>query len=124
MHDAGVTVAPGPGRTAVPSWVLRAGRARVEATCMDLDPEALRYGEGLAARRGLDGHVRYVCGNVLCADALPAGQDVVVLSGLLDYFDSRIAVTVLGNVHKRLMPGGVVLLANMRRHHLAAAMRK
>ena len=117
-----LSLGSGPGHEILGCIERVRGQARVEATCMDLDPEALRYGEGLAARRDLDGHVRYVCGNVLCADALPAGQDIVVLSGLLDYFDSRIAVTILGNVHKRLTPGGIVLVANMRRHHLAATM--
>jgi len=45
-----------------------------------------------------------------------------VLSGLLDYFDTPTAVSVLTKVCERLAPGGVVLLANMRHHHLATVM--
>jgi chemotaxis methyl-accepting protein methylase len=89
---------------------------------VDRDPEALRHGEILAAREGLDGSVHYVHGNVLCADTLPANQDVAVLSGLLDYFDSETAVSVLTKVRERLEPSGVVLVANMRRHRLASTM--
>ncbi|MCX5647527.1 MAG: class I SAM-dependent methyltransferase family protein [Planctomycetota bacterium] len=94
----------------------------VEATCVDRDPEALRYGRMLAAQKDLDGSVNYVRGNVLGADALPACQDVAVLSGLLDYFDSEAAVSVLTRVREKLKPGGIVLLANMRRHRLASTM--
>ena len=96
--------------------------ASVAATCVDRDLEALQYGEALAAQKGLDGSVHYVRGNALSTDAFPACQDVAVLSGLLDYFDSGTAVSVLTKVRERLKPGGIVLVANMRRHRLASTM--
>jgi len=96
--------------------------AHVRATCVDRDPEALRHGEILAAQKGLDGSVHCVRGNALSADAIPACQNVAVLSGLLDYFDSEAAVSVLTKVREGLKPGGIVLLVNMRRHRLASTM--
>jgi len=45
-----------------------------------------------------------------------------VLSGLLDYLDSGAAVSILTRVRERLLPGGVVLVANMRRHNMASTM--
>ena len=94
----------------------------VEATCVDRDPEAIECGESLALHKGLAGCVHYVRGDVFSAGVLPPGQDVAVLSGLLDYLDSGAAVSILTTVRERLVPGGVVLLANMRHHNMASTM--
>ena len=94
----------------------------VEATCVDRDPEAIECGESLALHKGLAGCVRYVRGDVFNTGVLPSGQDVAVLSGLLDYLDLKTAVSILTRVRERLAPGGVVLLANMRHHGMASAM--
>jgi predicted O-methyltransferase YrrM len=96
--------------------------AVVEATCVDRDAEAIEYGESLALHKGLAGCVHYVRGDVFSAGLLPPGQDVAVLSGLLDYLDLGAAVSILTRVRERLAPGGVVLLANMRHHGMASAM--
>jgi len=117
-----LSLGSGPGHEIL-GCLERLGRqVRVAATCVDRDPRALQYGETLAVQKGLDGQVRYVAGNIFCMDALPTNQDIVVLSGLLDYFDAATAVSVLAKARERLRPGGLVLVANMRRHGLAAVM--
>jgi SAM-dependent methyltransferase len=117
-----LSLGSGPGHEILGCIEQMGPGTRIAATCVDRDPEALRHGEILAAQKGLDGIVHYVRGNVFSAGTLPAWQDVAVLSGLLDYFDSETAVLVLTKVRERLKPGGIVLLANMRRHRLASTM--
>jgi len=48
--------------------------------------------------------------------------DIAILSGLIDYFDFDAAVSVPKTVEEQLVPGGTVLVANMRRHYLASTM--
>ena len=117
-----LSLGSGPGHEILGCVEQMIPGTRIAATCVDRDPEALQHGGILAAQKGLDGSVHYIRGNVLCADILPANQDVAVLSGLLDYFDFEAAVSVLTKARERLKPGGVVLVANMRRHRLASTM--
>ena len=55
-------------------------------------------------------------------NSMMAEHDIAILSGLIDYFDFETVVSVLGTVREQLLPGGTVLVANMRRHYLASTM--
>ena len=94
----------------------------VKAVCVDKDAEALKQGKLLAAYKGLSESVSYVQGNVLHMKPDDVRYDVGILSGLVDYFDFETAVSVLKMVKERLVQGGTVFIANMRRHKLASTM--
>ena len=94
----------------------------IKAVCVDRDIDAIKQGELLAVQKGLNECVSYVQGNVLRMKLDNAGYDIGVLSGLIDYFDFETAVSVLKTVGERLLNGGIVLVANMRRHKLASTM--
>jgi hypothetical protein len=51
-----------------------------------------------------------------------AKQHIGVVSGLLDYFGFESATSILKMVKEQLVPGGTVLMANMRQHYLASTM--
>jgi len=117
-----ITLGSGPGHEVLGSIEQMEGSAAVEAVCVDKDRGALEYGRRLAGRKGLDGCVSYVQGNVLRMEPNGAEHHIAVLSGLLDYFDLQTAVSVLKSVNEQLLPGGIVLVANMRWHRLASTM--
>jgi len=95
----------------------------VKATCIDREPSALKYGRHLAVQKGVSNCIKYVQGNVLRLNFTSNKNNIGVLSGLLDYFDFGTAVSILKQVRERLVPGGTVLIANMRRHGLESTMR-
>lgn len=117
-----VSFGSGPGHEILSCLKRLRENAVVEAICVDKDSSALECGRLLAAQRGLSDHVRYVQGNVLRMNSTIAKYNIAILSGLIDYFDFDAAVSVLKTVREQLVPGGTVLVANMRRHYLASTM--
>jgi hypothetical protein len=117
-----ISLGSGPGHEVLGCLARFRGNMAVEATCLDRDPGALEHGRVLSAQRGLSNHIAYVQGNVLHVNPLVPRYDIAILSGLIDYFDFEAAVSVLKTVGEQLLPGGIVLIANMRRHHLASTM--
>jgi hypothetical protein len=118
-----ISFGSGPGHEILSCVEKFRGSVPIEATCMDRESSALECGKSLSAQKGLDGCVRYVQGNVLHMNSVAATYDIGILSGLIDYFDTETAVSVLTTVREQLLLGGTVLIANMRRHYLASTMR-
>jgi hypothetical protein len=112
----------GPGHEILGCMDKSGDKIAIEATCIDREPGALEHGRLMAAEKGLSEYVKYVQGNVLRMNEIVAKYDIGILSGLLDYFDFETAVSVLRMVRDQLLPGGTVLIANMRRHYLASTM--
>jgi hypothetical protein len=112
----------GPGHEVFGSIEGLNGGIVIDATCVDKDPMALAHGKALTMQRRLSNAVRYVEGNVLHAGQTVAKQHIGVLSGLLDYFGFESATSILKMVREQLVPGGTVLMANMRQHYLASTM--
>jgi ubiquinone/menaquinone biosynthesis C-methylase UbiE len=112
----------GPGHEILGSIEKLAASVTVKALCMDQDPSAIKYGRSLASQKDLADCVEYFQGNVLRMNLGDARYDIALLSGLTDYFEDDIAVSVLTNVRERLLEGGVILVANMRKHYLASTM--
>ncbi|NIT55979.1 MAG: methyltransferase domain-containing protein, partial [Aliifodinibius sp.] len=117
-----ISFGSGPGHEILGCIETFRGNLDIVATCVDREPSALEYGRSLAASKGLSGCVEYVQGNVLRMNSMSTLYDIGILSGLIDYFDSETAVSVLKMVRKQLLPGGIVLIANMRQHYLASTM--
>jgi len=121
-HVRLISFGSGPGHEILGSIEKFRGNIAVEATCVDKEPSALERGRLLAAQRGLSECINYVRGNVLHMDSIVTKYNIGILSGLIDYFDFETAVSVLKMVREQLLPGGTVLIANMRRHRLASTM--
>lgn len=117
-----VSYGSGPGHEVLGCIKEFQGNVVVESTCMDRDLGALEYGKSLASEMSLSDAITYVHGNVLHLKSTDIKYDIGVLSGLLDYFDFKTAVSVLTSVREQLSPGGSVLIANMRQHRLASTM--
>ncbi len=117
-----ISFGSGPGHEILAGIERFQGNLAVEATCVDKEPSTLEYGSVLAAQKGLSDCIKYIQGNVLRMNVVVAQYDVGILSGLVDYFDFETAVSVLKMVKEQLLPGGNVLVANMRRHYLASTM--
>lgn len=117
-----ISLGSGPGREVLDSLPIGPDGTWVEGTCVDKDPAALRYAREMANKRGLDGRAQFVRANALRLSGL-TGYDVGVVSGLLDYFETQTAVALLERLRGCLSPGGIALVANMRRHRLASTMR-
>ncbi len=118
-----VSFGSGPGHEILGCLERLKSEVAVKATCIDNEPSALEHGSNLAVQRGLSDCINYVQGNVLRMNLTNSRHNIGVLSGLLDYFDFETAVSVLKQVRERLVPGGTVLIANMRRHSLESTMR-
>ncbi len=113
----------GPGYEILGCMERLKNKVAVKATCIDREPSALEHGRDLALQKGLSNCVRYIQGNVLRMNSTNAEYHVGILSGILDYFDFETAVSVLKQVSETLIPGGTVLIANMRRHRLESTMK-
>jgi len=118
-----VSLGSGPGHEILGCMEKFRNKVVVKATCIDKESSALQYGKHLAVQQGLSNYIRYVQGNVLRMNLENAEHNIGVLSGLLDYFDFETAVSVLKQVKDKLVPGGTVLIANMRRHRLESMMK-
>jgi SAM-dependent methyltransferase len=97
----------GPGYLA-----LELARAGFAVTGLDLSTRSIAIAEEFAARHPVDhdaGTLRYVVGDVLAPDTLPAASfEAIVFLGALHHFPDQDAV--LARVHELLCPGGVVLV--------------
>ncbi len=118
-----VSLGSGPGHEILGCIEKFKNNVVVKATCIDNDSSALQHGKHLAVQQGLSNYIRYVHGNVLRINLANAEHNIGVLSGILDYFDFETAVLVLKQVREKLILGGTVLIANMRRHPLESTMK-
>lgn len=93
------------------------GHPEIDATCLDIDDQALAYAQGIAADAGVTGRVSFVQANAvklaLGRDTLTLGpQDLVYSIGLIDYLADHLVVRLLDWIYQCLRPGGTALLGN------------
>jgi CRP-like cAMP-binding protein/SAM-dependent methyltransferase len=92
-------------------------KARLKATCIDIDLQALAFVSEKRDRLKLQDHMDLVTGNLVY---LATGrqrldlkdQDLVYSVGFIDYFNDKFVVSLLNYVHGILAPGGRVVLGN------------
>jgi SAM-dependent methyltransferase len=90
---------------------------KIEALCVDIDPDALHYANRevnvvshRAALRFMNENlVRWSLGRVR-HDFPP--QDIIYSAGLTDYLDRRIVVRLITRCYEQLKPGGVLVIGN------------
>jgi SAM-dependent methyltransferase len=95
-----------------------AARHSVRVVNLDRDEKAAVLGRQLAERYGVSGAFRWVEGNAkdLHAVAKDGSVDIVEMVGLFDYFPERIGELMLRRIHRKLKPGGTLVLANVHPH--------
>ncbi len=90
---------------------------KVEATCIDIDPEALQYTNQHVNIIPHRASVRLMSENIIkwslgrVTHQLEQ-QDIIYSSGLCDYLDVRLFQALITRCHEQLNPGGTLLLGN------------
>ena len=120
-RPAGVTrvtsLASGPAAELFDAFAALDDPTRLQATCIDIDDEALTYVAVERSARGLDAQMRLEQGNLVYLATgrttldLPP-QDLIYSIGLIDYFSDAFVVKLLNAIHGLLAPGGQVILGN------------
>jgi hypothetical protein len=91
--------------------------ARVRATCVDLDPEALLTTARTAQQRGLSDRVMCLRGNAVPVAgeslALPP-QQIIYALGLWEYLRDDQAVAFLDWAHDHLVDDGLLIVTNLQ----------
>lgn len=112
-----LTMACGPAREIFDVFETLDDPARLVATCLDIDLQALAHVDALRDERGLRRHVHLQNANLVYLATgrqkldLPP-QDLAYSIGLIDYFNDTFVVRLLDYVHSLLRPGGRVILGN------------
>ncbi len=112
-----LNMACGPAREVFDTFEVLPDPARLEATCLDIDREALTLVAELRDQRHLRDRIRLEHCNLL---PLVMGKqridleplDLAYSIGLIDYFKDAFVVKLLDFVHDHLRPGGRVILGN------------
>ena len=91
--------------------------ARLRASLIDIDLQALAFVMDKATRLKLHRHIEVFNNNLLYLAAgrqtiKLAPQDLIYSIGLIDYFGDKFVVQLLNFVHDHLKPGGSVVLGN------------
>lgn len=89
----------------------------LQATCLDVDLQALAQVAERRDQEGWKGHMRLEQANLIQlatgrSKLHLAPQDLIYSIGLIDYFQDRFVVALLNWIHDHLRPGGRVVLGN------------
>jgi CRP-like cAMP-binding protein/SAM-dependent methyltransferase len=92
-------------------------RARLQASLVDIDLQALAYVADRRDQAKLQNRMNLIHANLVY---LAMGrqkldlkdQDLIYSIGLIDYFNDKFVVKLLNWIHPRLQPGGIVILGN------------
>lgn len=94
----------------------------IQATCIDIDNEALAFGSERAQELGVSDRIRFSQDNVLRlargrGKTTLARQHLIYSVGLIDYLQDEHIVGLLDWAHDQLLPGGTVILGNFDVHN-------
>jgi extracellular factor (EF) 3-hydroxypalmitic acid methyl ester biosynthesis protein len=92
---------------------------KIEATCVDADPEALEYTNQrvnvfphhASIRLMNDNVIRWAVGAVRHDYGL---QDIIYSAGLTDYLDRRLFIALVNRCYEHLRPGGKLIIGNFK----------
>ena len=112
-----VSMACGPAREIFDVLDELGSPERLDATLIDIDPEALEQVREEIERRGVGASVRTFEGNLIY---LAMGrqkielepQDLMYSIGLIDYFNDKLVSKLMSWGHRSLAPGGELVLGN------------
>jgi hypothetical protein len=110
------SLASGPARE-VFDVLTAADAPAIQATCIDIDAEAIAYGTERALSLGVADRVVFARDNVIRLSrgrgqtVLPP-QHLIYSVGLIDYLEDEHVVRLLDWIHEQLLPGGTAILGN------------
>ena len=112
-----MNLACGPGRELFDLLKESGYGNRIEALCIDIDPEALEYSDlsvntddhGATITYMKENIIKWAIGRIK-HDFEP--QDIIYSSGLCDYLDRRLVAALIERCHQNLKPGGVLIIGN------------
>ncbi len=111
------SLACGPAEELFDTFASLDDPAKLSATCIDIDLQALALVSDRCDKTRLKRHVRLEQGNLVYLatgrskiDLKP--QDLIYSIGLIDYFQDRFVIALLDWIHDQLKPGGEVVLGN------------
>jgi chemotaxis methyl-accepting protein methylase len=90
---------------------------KIEALCVDIDPDALHYANRKVNVVSHRATVRFMNENLVkwslgrVRHDFPP-QDIIYSAGLTDYLDRRIVVKLITRCYEQLKPGGVLVIGN------------
>jgi extracellular factor (EF) 3-hydroxypalmitic acid methyl ester biosynthesis protein len=84
--------------------------------CVDQDPSAIAYAQGLVGRTHSRAAVRFIQANVLRFRP-ERHYDLVWSAGLFDYLPDRLFVQVLSRLLRHVRPGGRLVVGNFAPGH-------
>lgn len=112
-----VGIGTGPGFNVLEAMV-DAGSDRVFAYCIDEDTDAFDFGRAMASAMGLRDRVRYIAGDAINLEhVLDVVPHIVKMVGILEYLNDDQVRNLLRLSHRRLSPGGTVLVNSMVSSH-------
>lgn len=94
----------------------------VEALCVDIDTEALKYTQNRIDPRNHGATIRLMNENIMkwaIGRSRPSfrSQDIIYSAGLTDYLDDRLLAAFIKMCYKQLKPGGVLVIGNFAPHN-------
>lgn len=110
------SLASGPARELF-DVLTQADAPAIQATCIDIDNEALAFGSERARELGVSDRIHFAQDNVLRLSrgrgktTIPQ-QHLIYSVGLIDYLQDEHIVRLLDWAHDQLLPGGTVILGN------------
>lgn len=112
-----LSMACGPAQELLDVFDANGGGGRVQATLVDMDPNALDYVRARLKALGADHRAKTVLCNLIhtalgAVDVEVGPQDLIYSAGLIDYFDDTLVVALMDLAHGWLAPGGRVILGN------------
>lgn len=96
------------GGTGIYSYALLQKNSQLTATILDR-PEVLKIAEEFAIQYGVQGRCEFLAGDMF-EDALPTGQDLVLLSNILHDWDVPECQLLIERCGEALRPGGRMLI--------------
>ena len=101
--------------------------AKIDATLLDIDMQALAFVSDRIERSRLKRYVKPVFGNLVYLATgrqkldIPE-QDLVYSIGLIDYFNDKFVIALMNYVYDLLAPGGRIILGNFHPRNTTRAL--
>ncbi len=92
---------------------------KINAYCLDIDPMALKYTDGLSKEFNHDATINFLKDNLIkwalgTSTQTIEQQDVIYSGGLFDYLDDDLFLMLLNRCYDHLNPGGILMIGNFR----------
>lgn len=92
---------------------------KITATCLDIDPEALKFTDELSASVNHRANIRVMKDNLIkwalgTSSHHIEKQDIIYSAGLFDYLDQDLFIMLADRCYDALKPGGMLVVGNFK----------